>query len=569
MPAVSGPVLAVELAGHVALLLWGMRAVQRGVGRAFGSDLRRFLGRALRNRLVAVGAGVGVTMLLQSSTATAMMVTSFAARGAVDLIPAMAVMLGANVGTGLIVKALSSDVSWLSPLLMLVGYIAQKRAPKGRWRELGRVGIGLGLVLLALHLLVETMKPSGSSESPGAIINLLLHDPASRGLFVSLTSDPLVDLLLAAVLTFAAHSSIATILLLASVVGSTDLLSPVAAAAFVLGANVGGALPPLIETRGTNPANRRLPAGNLLVRATGCLVVLPFLGPITAFIWDREPNPGSAVITFHLAFNVVLAACSIGLLGPLRNLLTTLLPEKVKSGSEAARPAFLDPEAQDTPYLALTNAAREILRMGDLVDGLLRLMAGSMARPDNAMADQARVLGRELDMLHAAVKGYLSGLERSELTERDVTRLSDLLEFAINLGHAGDIVERRVVQACAGHEGAIDAADRDAAAAMHARVSADLRLAMSTMMTEDGRSARQLLDAKRAMNEEERVTTRAHLARLGRGDREALAASGSFLLTLRDLKLVNSHLSSIAYAVLTPSERQTPAASVTLERMNG
>ena len=565
----SGPLLAVELAGHVVLLLWGMRTVQRGVERAFGSDLQRVLARALRSRLVAVGAGAGVTMLLQSSTATAMMVTSFAARGAVDLIPAMAVMLGANVGTALIVKALSFDVSWLSPLLMLVGYVAQKRAPKGRWRELGRVGIGLGLVLLALHLLVGTMQPSGSAQAPGAIMNALLHDPASRNLLASLTSDPLVDLLIAAGLTFAAHSSIAVVLLLASVVGGTDVLSPVAAAAFVLGANVGGALPPLIETGGANPANRRLPAGNLLVRATGCLVVLPFLGPVTAGIWSREPNAGAAVITFHLAFNVVLAASAIGLLGPVRTLLVALLPEKAKGGSEAARPLFLDPEARDTPYLALTNAAREILRMGDLVDGLLRLMAASMARQDKTLAEQARVLGRELDMLQAAVKGYLSGFERSALTERDLTRLSDLIEFAINLGHAGDIVERRVAHACTGRGGIADAADRDAAAAMHGRVSADLKLAMSTMMTEDGRSAQQLLDAKRAINEAERLATRAHLARLGGGDREALAASGAFLVALRDLKLVNSHLSSIAYAVLAPSERPATAASVTPEKMSG
>ena len=565
----NGPLLAIQLAGHVVLLLWGMRAVQRGVERAFGSDLRRVLGRALRNRLVAAGAGAGVTMLLQSSTATAMMVTSFAARGAVDLVPALAVMLGANVGTALIVKALSFDVSWLSPLLMLVGYLAQKRAPKGRWRELGRVGLGLGLVLLALHLLVETLQPSGSAQAPGATMSALLHDPASRGLVASLTSDPLVDLLVAALLTFAAHSSIAVVLLLASLAGTTDVLSPIAAAAFVLGANVGGALPPLVETSGANPANRRLPAGNLLIRAAGCLLALPVLGPVTTLIWSREP-PGSAVITFHVAFNVVLAVAAMGLLGPVRNLLATLLPEKVKAAAEPARPAFLDPEAQDTPYLALTNAAREILRLGDLVDGLLRLMGNAMSRPDKALADQARVRGRELDMLHVAVKAYLSGLERSELTERDLTRLSDLLEFAINLGHAGDIVERWIVQACTGHERAIDDPDREAAAALHARVTSNLKLAMSTMMTEDERSARQLLDAKRAMNEQERLATRAHLARLGGGvDREALAASDTFLLTLRDLKLVNSHPASIAYAALTPSERHPPDASLTLQKLTG
>ncbi len=547
--------VAVELAGHVVLLLWGMRTVQRGVERAFGSDLRRVLGRALRNRLVAVGAGAGVTMLLQSSTATAMMVTSFAARGAVDLIPAMAVMLGANVGTALIVKALSFDASWLSPLLMLVGYIAQKRAPKGRMRELGRVAIGLGLVLLALHLLVETLQPSGSAQAPSAIITALLHDSASHDLLSALISDPIVDVLLAAVVTFAAHSSVAVILLLASAAASTDVLTPMAAAAFILGANVGGALPPLVETSGANPANRRLPAGNLLVRGCGCLLVLSFIGPLSALVWSRYPDPRTAVVTFHLVFNLALAVCSIGLLGPLRNLLVRIFPEKVKAAADVGHPIFLDPEVQDTPYLALSNAAREILRMGDLVEALLRLLPTGLAQREKASADQARVLGRELDMLHAAVKSYMASIERSGLTERDVERLADLLEFAVNLGHAGDTVERRLVLAAAGVDGTMGGIEREAVLGIHARVLANLRLALSTMMTEDERSARQLLDAKRSINEAERTASREHLTRLGRSDGEALVASGSFLSTMRDLKLVNSHLASIGYAVLEPRER--------------
>jgi phosphate:Na+ symporter len=130
----SATFIILELAGHVVLLLWGMRMVRSGVERAFGSDLRRVLGRALRNRLLAVAGETGVTMLLQSSTATAMMVTSFAARGAIELIPALAVMLGANVGTALIVKALSFDVSWVSPLLLMAGYLSFQRSPKGRYR---------------------------------------------------------------------------------------------------------------------------------------------------------------------------------------------------------------------------------------------------------------------------------------------------------------------------------------------------------------------------------------------------------------------------------------------------
>jgi phosphate:Na+ symporter len=541
----SGSFIILDLTGHVVLLLWGMRMVQSGIERAFGSDLRRVLGRALRNRLVAVGAGAGVTMLLQSSTATAMMVTSFAARGAVDLIPALAVMLGANIGTAVIVKALSFDVSWVSPLLMIAGYVAFKRSPKGRARDLGRVGIGLGLMLLALHMLVETIQPVSNAPVLGQLLR-------------ALTEDPVMDLLLAAVLTLAAHSSVAVMLLLVGL-SAGDTVTPMAAIALVLGANLGGALPPVLETSGINPANRRVPVGNLLFRAIGCIAFLPFVHPIAEALWQYNPDPKWAITTFHLGFNVIVAVACIGLLGPARAVLTRMFPEKVKAGAEVARPLFLDQAALETPYLALSNAAREILRMGDLVDALLRLVPAALASRDKPTAEQAARLGHDLDLLHDAVKSYLARLDHADLTERDSIRLSDLIEFAVNLGHAGDILERRITRLTGRRDEAIGDADREAVLRMHARVSADVRLALSTMMTEEQRSARELVDAKRQINDAERAAVRDHLAHLGEADPGALEASSSFLALLRDLKLVNSHLASIGYAVIDPTERERPA----------
>ena len=533
----SASFIILELAGRVVILLWGIRMVQNGIERAFGSDLRRILGRALRNRLVAVVAGACVTMLLQSSTATAMLVTSFAARGAVELIPALAVMLGANVGTALIVKALSFDVSWLAPLLLLTGHLFFKLSPKGRYRDLGRVGVGLGLTLVALHMLVETFRPVETAPVLGNIL-------------AALTADPILDMLLAAALTFAAHSSVAVVLLLAGL-SAGGVVTPAAAIALVLGANLGGALPPVFETRSASPSNRRVPIGNLLFRAIGCAIVLPFAQPVAEALWRYDPDPRSATTTFHLVFNAALAIACLGLLGPAGALLTRLFPEKPKPEAEGAQPLFLDAEALETPYLALSNAAREILRMGDLVDALLRLVPIGPVPLDKKVLEQAAKLGRELDRLHEAVKGYLAKLDRTDLTERDLTRLSDLVEFAVNLGHAGDILERDIIRASTRQGDGIGEADRDVVSRVRTRVVADLRLALSTMMTEDERSARELLDAKREINELERATARDHLARLGDADPATLAASNLFLSLLRDLKRVNSHLATIGYAVMS------------------
>jgi phosphate:Na+ symporter len=243
---------------------------------------------------MALLAGIGVTALLQSSTATALMITSFAARGLVALVPALAIMLGANIGTTLIVQVLSFNVSAVSPVLFLVGLGAFKLGKRTPTRHLGRVAIGLGLMLLALHILLDMLAPAESA-------------PSVRALLEAITGQPVLCVLLAAVLTWAAHSSAAVVLLVMPLAYS-HFITPVAALALVLGANLGSAVNPILEGGSSNnPASRRLPVGNLINRCIGVVVVLPFLQPIADALTRLEPNPARMTADFHMAFNVALA----------------------------------------------------------------------------------------------------------------------------------------------------------------------------------------------------------------------------------------------------------------------
>ena len=214
------------------------------------------LGTALGNRLAAFAAGLGVTAILQSSTATGLMVAGFAAGGAVALVPALAVMLGANVGTTLIVQVLSFDVAEVAPALILLGVILFRRGTAARTRDLGRVAIGLGLMLMALHRLVTLMTPYEDV-------------PSLRLVLGAITTEPVLDVLVAAGLTWAAHSSVAVVLLVMSF-AAKGAVPPDAAFALVLGANLGTAINPVLEgVSGDDPVARRLPIGNLLNRAAG------------------------------------------------------------------------------------------------------------------------------------------------------------------------------------------------------------------------------------------------------------------------------------------------------------
>ena len=299
----------IDLAGSIALLLWGTHMVQTGVQRAFGSKLRSILGSALRNRFRALLAGVGVTAVLQSSTATGLMTAGFAAGGLVGLVPALAVMLDANVGTTLIVQVLSFNVGLISPALILIGMLMFRRDSRTQAHDLGRVFIGLGLMLLGLRQLLDLTMAYENSP----VFDILLS---------AISASWFLDVCLAALVTWAAHSSVAIVLLIMSL--ATKGVVPVDAAfALVLGANLGTAINPLVEGPGGDPAAKRLPIGNLIGRILGVAATINFLGPISHFMISIEPTSARAVADFHTLFNLGVAAISLPLLGPYASLLAS------------------------------------------------------------------------------------------------------------------------------------------------------------------------------------------------------------------------------------------------------
>ncbi|MGH8746431.1 MAG: Na/Pi cotransporter family protein, partial [Burkholderiales bacterium] len=396
-----GITVLVNLMGGVALLLWGLHMVQTGLVRTFGADLRRFLRVALANRGKAFLAGAGVTALLQSSTATALMVTAFAGEGMVALVSALAIMLGANVGTTLVVQVLSFDVSAAAPVLLVIGVWAFKRGSRTATRDLGRVAVGLGLLLLALHLLMQSLAPAENA-------------PLAREILAAVTAAPLLCVLIGALLSWGAHSSVAVVLLTISL-GYSHFVSPAGALALIVGANLGSAVNPLLEgtTRG-DPASYRVPVGNLVTRLAGCALVVPFIGPIASLLERFDPNPLRMGADFHTAFNVALALLFIWPLGGLARVLERMLPER-KAPPDPGVPVYLDPSAIETPALALAGAARESLRMGEMVEAMLgQAMTALMTQDRNLVAEISRK-DNAIDRLHEAIKLYVVRLTRGSL----------------------------------------------------------------------------------------------------------------------------------------------------------
>ncbi len=528
----------VALAGAVALLLWGVRMVQTGVQRAFGARLRVLLGRALRNRVAALAAGLGVTAVLQSSTATGLMVAGFAAAGLVDLVPALTVMLGADIGTTLIVQVLSFDIAAFAPVLLVAGVALFRRGDARHARDIGRVLIGLGLMLLALHEMLGVVTPYENTSS-------------LRTLLATLTGQPLLALVIGIIMAWAAHSSIATVLLVMSFAGS-GALGPGAAFAVVLGANIGTTINPLLEgTSGDDPAARRVPLGNLMARTLGALLALAAVPEVVPLLTGPDADASRAVANFHTLFNVVLALLLFPLVPWYSRLLRWLLPARVDP-ADPTRPLYLDEAARETPMVALGGAAREALRLADVLEAMLAGLSTGLAQGDRQRLAEAHRLDDVLDRLNTSIRTYLAGLDAEAMNEADHRRATEILTFATNMEHAGDVVDRNllVVASRAIKRGwALTREQHASLAAALARVETNLRVAASLFLNPDQRLARQLAEEKLMFRNLETEATDAHFAAMRAG--EAGEASALHLDLLRDIRRVNGHLvAAAAYPVL-------------------
>jgi phosphate:Na+ symporter len=541
----SFSITLVELAGAIALLLWGTHMVQTGVQRAFGAGLRMFLRSTLRNRLAGFAAGVVVTALLQSSTATGLMLTNFSAGGLVDLVPALGVMLGANVGTTLIVQVFAFDIAIASPALILVGYLLFRRDASTRAHDLGRVLIGLGLMVLALTQLLQLMT---SYEDT----------PSLRLLLGAVATTPILDVLLAAGLTWAAHSSVAIVLLVVSL-ASRGVVPPDAAFALVLGANLGTAINPLVEgISGNDPAGKRLPLGNLVTRLVGVGVALALLEPIGSLLVAVEPNNARAVADFHTLFNLAVAVLFLPVLGPYAALLRRWLPARADP-ADPSRPLYLDPAALETPIIAIGAAAREALRLVDVLADMLAGARNIIASDNRRLMAETKRRDDILDSLNTAVKQYLASIDPDDLGEAEQRRLAHVLAFTMNIEQAGDVVDRNLLPHAAKRlkRGlSFSPGEQADLTRMLDRLLGNLKTAASLFMTEDPGVAHRLADEKVVFREAEASGMAAHLLRLRSGHLATAQASALQVDLLRDLKQINSHIvAAAAYPLLERSGR--------------
>ena len=539
----SGSVVLLHLAGAVALLLFATRMVRTGVERAYGDVLRHKLRNTMRNPILAVLAGTALAIAFQSSTAVTLLVGSFAGAGIVSGIAGQLAVRGAEIGSALVIKILSFDLSLLVPLCLVAGTTMFLATDRRSWQQTGRILVGIGLLVLSLEMVGQASEPLRESKLLPVIIDYF-------------AGDPITAYLRAAIVTWLFHSSIAAVLLIVTLAGR-GFVPPELGIVLVLGVNLGSSIIAPLLTRNAEPGVRVVPIGNLLMRGAGSLVMLVaflWIKPSTAFLGSTGPDQ---IINAHILFNCIILVAGI----PLAKLVYSASEKIVALGTKSdpakemavAELSALNEAALDAPSQALANATRETVRVCETVEIMLQRIIELYEKPDADKIKALASLDDRVDRKHAAIKLYLAKATIRPMTEDEALRCQELLGACVKLEQVGDIIVRNMlahVQKKLDRGLEFTPEGWRELTSFHASVMANARLAFNVLVSRDANTARQLVLEKDRLRDVEKQTSQSHFLRLRDGTIKSVETSSIHLDTIRDLKQINSLLASMAYPVL-------------------
>lgn len=534
-----------QIIGSVALLLWGTRMVKNGFTRAYATSLREVIAKSTNNRFKAFLAGLGVTAVLQSSTATALIVTSFASKNMIGTAAGLAVMIGADISTTLVAQILTFDMSWLMPCFLITGAVLHHFYEHGgRRKHIARALIGLGLILLSLSQIKHSAAPLGESE----LLPMILKP---------LEKEPLMALIVAALITWLLHSSLAAVLIISSF-ATSGLISLHLGLLLVLGANLGGALIPFAVTIKMGAAARRITTGNMIMRISSVILILPFVAAINDFFGDIGVAGSREIVHFHTLFNIILALIFLPLVVVLAKICIKLNPETVNPADDTIRPQYLDDNALNSPTIALAGAARETLRMAEIVEEMFTESMVALRTNDMKLLEKIRADDNDVDLLNNEIKLYLTRVNEESLDPKESDRLVQILSFATNLEHVGDVIENSLleivrIKAESNHRFSVEGFKE--IQEFHQIILKNMKIAQAIFMSEDPKLARQLVEGKKNVRMAAKESSERHFKRLKSGLPESISTSALHNDIIRDYRRVNSYITTVAYAILDNSEK--------------
>ena len=509
---------------------------------AWGDQLEFFLKDHLAKRFSAFAAGAVATAILGSVTAMVLIVAGIAASGAVGTAIGLAILLGADVGSAIVssVFASGSNIAlWASPILAFAGYVTFNVSKEFRPHNIGRIFIGLGFTLLSLQLIRSATLPLSDGS--------LFHE-----VLMAVGQEPYLAFLIGAMLAWVFHSTMAAILLIASLLANGSLEVP-AALSFILGINFGGGLPAALSTFALPAAARRLPLGNLLCRGTMAIAAIPFIGWITAFVVKLPLAPLETAVAFHTLFNIVIGTVFLPLIGIVDKIMARLVRDQQQAADRLSSLRYLEKGVFSLPPVALANAILETGRMSEVLQQMLEVAMTALRKGSTETLKMLKELDERLNAFQVGLQSYLSDLAQTELSNEEARRAQEIMLFVSNLEHAGDVICLNLndrIKAKIKDNVKFSDEEQNSLDELCSIIVSSLTLATGVLSSRNVDSAKLLLGRKEAFRTLENRLFDEHFREGRRGSGAALRSSMRYVDLIRDLHRVNSHIVSVGYPIV-------------------
>ena len=534
--------IIIQIAGAAALLIWAVRLVRTGVERGFATPMRKWLRHSTRNRLIAATTGMSAAVLLQSSTAVAVLLSNFVSKGVLTATTGLVILLGADVGSAVVTQLLIVRQPILIPFLLLFGVIVFLRSEGSSARQIGRIMIGLALIFVSLDMIRIATEP-------------MISNPGTQIVMAYLGRDLLTAFVIGAVFAWGIHSSVAAVLLFVTLTGQTVL--PIsAAAAMILGANLGGGFIAYILTYSAPIVARRMIVGNLFLRGGGASLAVLLITLIPELLINLGTTPARQAINLHLIFNLILAITALPFVGVIMTILSYVMKEKPNKIGDLDTVSALDKNLLDRPQRAIDCAARELLGMGQKVERMLTAVEPLYDQWDSAAAQMIEDQDGSIKQMHLDVKLYLARLGQIGLDEELSRRSMELASISSSLDTASDAIARIMLDLARRLDNQklqFSAQGREEIKDFTDRVQSNVQLALNVMMNQNPAEARELVEAKEKVRKVEQKLQRSHIGRLREGLSESIDTSNIHQETLRALKQVNTAFSMVGHPILLKS----------------
>ena len=534
--------ILIHIAGAAALLIWAVRLVRTGVERGFAGPMRIWLRNSAKNRSIAAATGMGAAVLLQSSTAVAVLVSNFVSKAGLTTVTGLAVLLGADVGSAVVTQLLMVRQPLLIPILLLIGVAIFLRREGSNTRQVGRIMIGLALIFVSLDMIRAATDP-------------MISNTGTQAVMAYLGSDPLTAFVIGALFAWAVHSSVAAVLLFVTLAGQS-VLPVLAAASMILGANLGGGFIAYVLTYSAPIASRRMIMTNLILRGGGAALIVWVIAAMPDLLDRLGATPARQAINLHLVFNLGLALLALPFVGLIVAAMSRFMVEKPDATGALDATSALDYNQLDRPQRAIDCAARELLGMGQKIEQMLSAVEPLYDKWDAATATLIADQDKAIKQTHLDIKLYLARLGQKGMDEDLSRRSMELASIASSLDSASDAIVRTMLELAKRldmQKLQFSPQGRKEIRRFADRVQSNVQLALNVMMNQNPAEARELVAAKEKVRKVEQKLQRSHIGRLRDGLVESIETSNIHQETLRALKQINSAFSMVGHPILLKS----------------